>query len=135
MVVVHFINRSYQKLPFGSGDYRDISAPRYIYWSTIDNSSSPHFRLTVTATLPFDSYGYTLSLLHTTTYCALFLLRLSLHFPRKCTLLISHSLFISAILLVFLISRRNHPQTSIPTPYLPPPSLAPLLLRLLLSCL
>ena len=49
----------------------EISTPRYVYWSTIGNSSSPHFHLKAT--------GFTLSSLHTTT-AHFFTFAVTLHF-------------------------------------------------------
>jgi len=85
----------------------EISTPRYVYWSTIGNSSSPHFQLKFT--------GFTLSSLQTTAHFFLYV--------RRHPLFVSvvPAIFVSAILRVFLISPRSHPQISIPKPCLPPP--------------
>ena len=51
----------------------EISTPRYVYWSTIGSSSSPHFHLKFT--------GFTLSLLYTSIHTAhFFSFAVTLHF-------------------------------------------------------
>ena len=100
--------------------YFDISTPRYVYWSAIGNSSSPHFHLKVT--------GFTLSSLHAIT-AHFFTFAVTLYILVHS---INGAFSVSAILRSFLISLRNHLQLSIPTAYLPAPCLPPLVLRLIL---
>ena len=92
--------------------YFEVSTPMYVYWSAIGNTSSPHLHVKVTEII--------LSSLHATTTTAHVLtVAGTLHFLVYSSL--APSLFVFAILRVFLIFPRNHPQTSIPTPYPPPP--------------
>ena len=107
-----------------SSHLRSLHQGTYAYWSTIDSRSSSHFHLKSTC--------FFLQIFATYNYCAFFHVRCRSPFPSVLWCFL-YPFVQSFILRVFLIAPRNHPQTSTPTPYIPPSRLLALLLRLLLS--
>ena len=92
--------------------YFETSTPRYVYWSAIGSSFSPHF--------PVKVPGFTLSWLHTiqlgTAHLFTFAVTLDfLVYSMWCLLCFCNPSG------VFLLFPRNHPPTSIPTLLHPSP--------------